>query len=244
MAVDEAPLPGAIGISQLRVYDWPGADELCGGSPHMHLACTEGYAVTGGRGAVQTLTTEGFRRTPLGAGEVVWFTPGTIHRLINEDDLRLVVLMQNAGLPESGDAVFTFPSNILADPAAYAAASTVDPLAAEESVRRRRDLAIVGFQELVRGDAAALAAFHRAAGGLVAPKIGEWRQKWQDGPVAAAERTGRQLDALAAGDISHLTEGAVYVGEPSPAWGMCGRLQRYDTATRPSIEDIRAGSEK
>lgn len=224
-------LPGAIGISQLRVYDWPSADTLCGGSPHMHLACTEAYAVIGGTGAVQTLTASGFRSTPLSAGEVVWFTPGTIHRLINKNDLRIVVLMENAGLPESGDAVFTFPPEVLADAEAYTAASTVDPLDTEASVKRRRDLAIDGFTELVRAGGSALAAFHQAAGVLVAPKIAEWRKKWREGPVAAVERTGLRLDALAAGNVSHLAEAAVYQGEPSPAWGMCGRLDRYDNVT-------------
>jgi mannose-6-phosphate isomerase-like protein (cupin superfamily) len=233
---DQAPLPGAIGISQLRVYDWPSADTLCGGSPHMHLACTEAYAVIGGEGAVQTLTAGGFLSTSLSAGEVVWFTPGAIHRLVNKNDLRIVVLMQNAGLPESGDAVFTFPPDVLADPRAYAAASTVDPLDAETSVKRRRDLAIAGFTALVGAGAAELAAFHRAAGALVAPKIADWRTKWREGPVAAVERTGLQLDALAAGDVSHLAEGAVYRGESSPAWGMCGRLDRYDNGTMARSE--------
>lgn len=235
-------LPGAIGISNLRVYDWPartGADVLCGGSPHMHLACTEAYAVVGGTGAVQTLTVRGFQSTPLSAGEVVWFSPGTIHRLINEGDLRIVVMMQNAGLPESGDAVFTFPPEILADPEAYVAASTVDPLRAEESVRRRRDLALEGFAALLAGSAADLAAFHRSAGALVAPKVAQWREIWRDGPLAAADRTGRQLDALAGGDVSHLADADVYRGQPTPAWGMCGRLERFEQAEKTS-----AGSEQ
>jgi mannose-6-phosphate isomerase-like protein (cupin superfamily) len=235
-------LPGAIGISNLRVYDWPaqtGADVLCGGSPHMHLACTEAYAVVGGCGAVQTLTVRGFDSTPLSAGDVVWFSPGTIHRLINDGDLRIVVMMQNAGLPESGDAVFTFPPEILADPDAYAAASTVDPLRAEESVRRRRDLALEGFAALLAGSAADLTAFHRAAGALVAPKVARWRDIWRDGPLAAAERTGRQLDALAGGDVSHLANADVYRGQPTPAWGMCGRLERFE-----QLEKTSAGSEQ
>jgi mannose-6-phosphate isomerase-like protein (cupin superfamily) len=235
-------LPGAIGISNLRVYDWPartGADVLCGGSPHMHLACTEAYAVVGGTGAVQTLTVRGFQSTPLSSGDVVWFSPGTIHRLINEDDLRIVVMMQNAGLPESGDAVFTFPPEILADPEAYAAASTVDTLRPEESVRERRDLALAGFAALLAGSAADLAAFHRAAGALVARKMAQWREIWRDGPLAAAERTGRQLDALADGDVSHLADADVYRGQPTAAWGMCGRLERFELAEKTST-----GSEK
>ncbi len=63
--------------------------------------------MTGGRGAVQTLTAAGFQETPLSPGALVWFTPGTIHRLVNDGDLTLHVLMQNCGLPEAGDAVLT-----------------------------------------------------------------------------------------------------------------------------------------
>src|SRR5262245_61519905 len=99
------PLPGAVGVSGLQVYDWPTADGLCGGSPHVHLACAEAYVVIEGKGSVQTLNTEGFASTPLRPGTVLWFTPGTIHRLVNDDGLRIVVIMQNDGLPEAGDAV-------------------------------------------------------------------------------------------------------------------------------------------
>ena len=110
------PLPGGVGVSGLTVYDWEAADGLCGGTPHMHLACSEAYIVIEGTGSVQTLTTSGYADTPLRPGDVVWFTPGTIHRLVNSGGLRLVVLMQNSGLPEAGDAVFTFPAPVLADP--------------------------------------------------------------------------------------------------------------------------------
>ncbi|MFF8846268.1 cupin domain-containing protein [Streptomyces sp. NPDC015127] len=152
-------LPGGVGISGLTVYDWEAADGLCGGTPHMHLVCSEAYVVIDGSGSVQTLTTCGFADTPLHPGDVVRFTPGTIHRLVNDGGLRLVVLMQNSGLPEAGDAVFTFPAPVLADPHAYqaAAALTGDQAAA---ARRRRDLALEGFLALREGG---LREFHIAA---------------------------------------------------------------------------------
>lgn len=86
-----------------------------GGSPHLHLVCTEAYVVTGGRGAVQTLSPDGYRDIPLEPGSVAWFTPGTVHRMVQGGALRVTVLMQNGGLPEAGDAVFTFPPEVLAD---------------------------------------------------------------------------------------------------------------------------------
>ncbi|MFE5713779.1 cupin domain-containing protein [Streptomyces sp. NPDC056501] len=224
-------LPGGVGISGLTVYDWEAADGLCGGTPHMHLVCSEAYVVTGGAGSVQTLTTSGFADTPLHPGDVVWFTPGTIHRLINGGGLRLVVLMQNSGLPEAGDAVFTFPAPVLADPHAYrrAAALTGDHSAA---ARRRRDLAIKGFLALREGG---LREFHIAAHRLKTELLDAWRIRWRDGPLAAAVTTGRQLERLKAGDLSHLSHGTVSRLERPERrlFGMCGRLHTYPVLHHP-----------
>ncbi|MGW4138572.1 cupin domain-containing protein, partial [Streptomyces mirabilis] len=167
-------LPGAVAVSHLCVYDWPAPDGVSGGTPHLHLTCSEAYVVTGGRGAVQTLTTSGYEVTPLESGTVAWFTPGTIHRLVNEDDLRITVLMQNNGLPEAGDAVLTLPPEYLTDPETYAAATVIPadaPEAEQERVARsRRDLALEGYRALRAADGPEpLAAFHRAAAALVRP---------------------------------------------------------------------------
>ncbi|MFJ2607274.1 MULTISPECIES: cupin domain-containing protein [unclassified Streptomyces] len=230
-----AGLPGGVAVSRLAVYDWPAADGVCGGTPHIHLTCSEAYVVTGGRGAVQTLTTSGYEETPLEPGTVAWFTPGTIHRLVNEDDLRITVLMQNSGLPEAGDAVLTLPPRYLADPAAYAAATVIPADAPEEErervARARRDLALEGYRALRAAEGPeALAAFHEAAAALVRPRIAAWRARWQQGAEAAASATGEQLDRLAAGDVSHLAEATVRAEQPSTQgkFGMCGRLDVYE----------------
>jgi mannose-6-phosphate isomerase-like protein (cupin superfamily) len=126
--VDEsaaAAFPGATGVTVLDVYDWVAPDGLPGGSAHVHLASTEGYVVLSGAGRLQTLGERGYAETPLRPGDCLWFTPGTIHRLVNDGGLRLLVVMQNAGLPEHGDAVLTFPPEVLADPAAYASAASL-----------------------------------------------------------------------------------------------------------------------
>ncbi|WP_443064605.1 cupin domain-containing protein [Streptomyces sp. NBC_00582] len=225
-------LPGGVALSHLRVYDWPAADGLHGGTPHLHLTCSEGYVVTGGRGSVQTLTTSGYEVTPLAPGTVAWFTPGTIHRLVNDGDLRITVLMQNGGLPEAGDAVLTLPPEYLADPEAYAAATTIPADAPEEEqariARARRDLALEGYRAL-REAPEGLAAFHRAAAALVRPRIDAWRERWRRGARAAAEATGEQLDRLTRGDASHLADAVVRAEQPSTRgrFGMCGRLDAY-----------------
>ncbi|MEU1515490.1 cupin [Streptomyces sp. NPDC005811] len=225
-------LPGGVGLSQLCVYDWPAADGLRGGTPHLHLACSEAYVVTGGRGAVQTLTSSGYEVTPLAPGTVAWFTPGTVHRLVDEGELRITVLMQNGGLPEAGDAVLTLPPEYLADPRAYAAATTIPADAPEEEQARialaRRDLALEGYRAL-REAPEGLAAFHRAAAALVRPRIDAWRERWRRGALAAAEDTGEHLDRLARGDATHLADAVVRAEQPSQhgKFGMCGRLDVY-----------------
>ncbi|MEU9916524.1 cupin [Streptomyces sp. NPDC051001] len=225
-------LPGAVAVSRLCVYDWPAADGVLGGTPHMHLTCSEAYVVTGGRGSVQTLTTSGYGITPLVPGTVARFTPGTVHRLVNEDDLRITVLMQNSGLPEAGDAVLTLPPEYLADSEAYAAATVIPADAPEEEreriARARRDLALEGYRVL-REAPEGLADFHRAAAALVRPRLSEWRERWRNGAAAAAAATGEQLDRLEQGDLSHLADAVVRAEQPSEygKFGMCGRLDVY-----------------
>src|SRR3712207_4154224 len=166
-------LPGAIGVTHLKVYDTPAPDGLLGGSPHLHFACTEAYMVLAGCGAVQTLGAGGFNELPLEAGRLVWFTPGLIHRLINLDGrLEILVLMQNAGLPEAGDFVLNFAPEILADERLYLDAASLAPsghvyTSSQDAARSRRDLAVEGFAALRERfedqGAPALAAFYRAA---------------------------------------------------------------------------------
>jgi mannose-6-phosphate isomerase-like protein (cupin superfamily) len=239
-------LPGAVAVSRLRVYDWPaddsnGGDGLVGGSPHLHTASSEGYVVVAGRGSVQTISAQGFAQTPLQLGVVLWFTPGTVHRLINEDgNLEIVTLMQNAGLPEAGDAVLTFPADVLSDPQAYRAAAALPSTvgmtaeaaqsALADAARARRDLAVRGWGQLREGidrdPDGTLRQLYSAAARLVGDRVEDWLILWSDGPLAQATQTGLQLDALQAGRADHLTDSAVYRAEAEPdvRFGMCGRL--------------------
>ncbi|MFJ2949495.1 cupin [Streptomyces sp. NPDC087226] len=226
-----SPLPGAVGLSHLSAYEWEAADGVCGGSPHLHTVCTEAYVVTGGRGAVQTLSPDGYRDIPLEAGAVAWFTPGTVHRMVQGGSLRVTVLMENSGLPEAGDAVFTFPPEVLADPGRYAAAAA--RVTTEAEALRRRDLAVEGYlvlrEALVRGDAGPYREFQRAAARLVRERVPVWRELWRSGALAAAERTGARLAALAAGDCTHFEEATAYETGPSRrgGFGMCGIRDAY-----------------
>ena len=250
--------PGATGVTLLDVYDWVAPDGLRGGSAHIHLASTEGYLILRGAGRLQTLGAQGFREEPLHPGDCLWFTPGTVHRLVNEDgQLQILVIMQNAGLPEAGDCVLTFPPAILADPARYAAAAA---LAApprdsgdgsgdgdgatgeglEAAARRRRDLAIEGFAALraqvERAGPAALGPFLAAAVRLTAFRVPDWRDRWQGQAAAVAARTAGQLRGIQTLCTADLRSGTVLrAGRPAglPRYGMCGRLTTYDLAPLP-----------
>lgn len=222
--------PGGTSVTRLSVYSGQCADGLAGGTPHLHTASTEAYVVTGGSGALHTLDMSGFRETPLRAGSAVWFGPGVIHRAVNHGGLEVVVVMSNAGLPEAGDAVMTFPPEVVADPDRYREAAALPDGDPDEAVRRRRDLAVEGFQELVAGGGAALLRFYDHATALVRPSVERWRELWTGTVAADARRTDAILDALARGDGSHLRVAGVRESPQSqrPGWGMCGRLRTHD----------------
>lgn len=229
--------PGGTAVTGLRVYDWAGSDGLCGGSPHLHTVSSEAYLVTSGSGQVHTLTMAGAQEHILEPGSLVWFSPGTVHRLVNADGLTLSVIMSNAGLPEAGDAVLTFPRRILEDPELYAVAAALPAGAADSAVaaaaRRRRDLALEGYAELhtsMQADGpAALTAFHRLAAALVRPKVAQWTKIWEDTVRRQVEATGQALTDLAGGSAAPLSDAAVATARkhPGEGYGMCGRLTTW-----------------
>jgi mannose-6-phosphate isomerase-like protein (cupin superfamily) len=227
------PLPGAVGVSKLSVYDTAAPDGHHGGTPHLHLCCTEAYVVSGGSGQVQTLSgQDGFQEHDLKPGAVLWFTPGTIHRLINHGGLEITVLMSNTGLPEAGDAVLTFPLDIVKDPDRYAEAAALPnggaPGTDITTAYRRRDLAVQGFHELRRNDT--LDDFYAAAMRLKQPLLDGWRARWEQGARRAAARTGEQIAAMIDNDPGHLRESRVSAKEAPDErgrLGMCGLLNTY-----------------
>jgi mannose-6-phosphate isomerase-like protein (cupin superfamily) len=227
------PLPGAVGVSKLSVYDTVTPDGLHGGTPHLHLCCTEAYVVTGGRGAVQTLSArDGFAEHDLEPGTVLWFTPGTIHRLVNHGGLEITVLMSDAGLPEAGDAVLTFPLEVVRDHDRYAEAAALPgggaPGTDVTTAYRRRDLAVQGFHEIRKNGT--LDEFYAAATKLKRPLLAGWRERWERGAREAAARTGRQIAALIDNDPGHLRESRVNAKrapDEEGRLGMCGLLDTY-----------------
>lgn len=235
------PFPGGIGVSHLRVYDTEAPDGLRGGTPHVHTACTEAYAVVAGRGEVQTLTPDGFAHTPLEPGAFVWFTPGTIHRLVNEGDLEILVLMANAGLPEAGDMVVCFPDELLGDAEGYRARAQLPEgerttAGTGDAARRRRDLAVEGFLAIKAAFADGpdagrdrMATFYERVAALVAPLAPDWVEL-AERPLQEAKATRGALELLAHGRAPHLQDASVHRLAPPAderAMGCCGTLGTY-----------------
>lgn len=235
MTAAPGAFPGGTSVSRLSVYSGNAcADGLEGGTPHLHTASTEAYVVIGGEGALQTLDARGLRETELRPGTTVWFTPGTIHRAVNRGGLEVVVVMSNAGLPEAGDAVMTFPPDVVADPDRYREAATLPATDVAEAVRRRRELAVEGFLRLVDGGPGALRAFYDSAVALVRGRVGEWRGIWERTVAEETRRTSAVLDALERGDGGHLMDAALMESPAEERWGMCGHLRAHDV-THPVV---------
>ncbi|MBP2412166.1 mannose-6-phosphate isomerase-like protein (cupin superfamily) [Arthrobacter stackebrandtii] len=233
--------PGATALSEVSIYNWPARDGAAGGAPHLHTTSAEAYAVQQGHGRLETLDSGGFKSTPLEPGTVLWFTPGTIHRAINDSgDLRVLVVMQNAGLPENGDAVMTFPPAHLVDGTVYSQAAALTPGDAdsddpttESAARRRRDLALEGYFALKKAvleeGSAALADFHHAAARIVGARTSHWQKLLVYGAERQAAATRAQLEFLERADSYYLQDARTTMGQrkDNRTYGMCGRIQTW-----------------
>lgn len=243
-------LPGGTSVSRLRVYDWPAPDGVGrsgSGTPHVHLASSEAYVVLAGAGALHTLGPEGYAEHDLRPGVVVTVEPGVVHRAVNDGDLEVLVVMGNAGLTESGDAVMTFPPTALTDIATYRDAASLPGAAAHADVtdeqvahaaRARRDLALEGWAQLrvaAQRDGArtALQPFYDAAVRLVRPMVPRWQDLWSRTAFAESDATAGVLEGLVRGAAPHLQTGRAVraVADPAPRrYGMCGRLETWPAA--------------
>ncbi len=232
-------MPGSISMSRLKVYDTPTPDGQRGGTPHVHLLCSEMYTVIGGSGAVELIDASGFSRVGLGAGDALLFSPGTIHRLINTSgDLDILVIMQHSGLPERGDNVVCFPESLLADDATFAQAMRAATL---EDAYRRRDRGVEGFLALktaFAADAETGRAALRHFLALALERTAAQRAEWDDivqGEVESSRNALDQLETLCAGQLDGLLgaqHALVKGGEPA-SLGFCGHLFRYPAQFHP-----------
>ena len=237
-------MPGGVLMSRLKVYDTAAPDGQRGGTPHVHLLCSEMYLVLAGAGAVELIDHNGCSRVYIQQGDALVFSPGTLHRLLNPDgDLDILVLMQNSGLPERGDNVVCFGEAWLADDLAYAEAMRVTTL---EQAYRRRDRGVDGFYGLVRafGESldtgrAALERFYRLAEARTRTKRAEWAALVESGPARAVEQSRAALVQLDRQDVGYLTAAEHRLLRPGQtALGFCGHLNRYFDPATLALEGI------
>ncbi|HSU48899.1 MAG TPA: cupin domain-containing protein [Arthrobacter sp.] len=249
MKAAEGPFfPGGVALTRLGVYDWEAADGACGGSPHMHTASAEAYLVLSGSGHVETITSSGWESHDLASDDLLWFSPGTIHRILNTGGLEVLAIMQNGGLPEAGDAVLTFRPDLVGDPQRYARAAALEagpesPRSSHaEAARARRDEALAGYlllKEAVQaGDFTGLEQFHHDAVRLVQGRVQGWQELWSRTIAPEAARTERWLADLTEGRFSHFRDASVTRTAPAGGdrvFGMCGMLQKWDSSPRNSF---------
>ncbi|MCA9837636.1 MAG: cupin domain-containing protein [Trueperaceae bacterium] len=251
LSLDALRMPGATLTTRLKVYDTLTPDGQRGGTPHMHLMCSEMYFVLSGTGFVEMIDWNGFSRLPLSSHAALIFSPGTVHRLINpEGELELFIIMQNSGLPERGDNVVSFKNEILRDDIAYQTAMKVSSF---EDAYQRRDKGVEGFLDLKAAFDKGLDEGRRSLSQFfkhATERTKELRSSWQTviekGPLYEAQKSLRQIENLAQGNDSYLHEASHFAISPDAykTPGFCGALNRYfDPATLELEGVIKKGQE-
>ena len=229
-------LIAGIGLTHLTVYDQrPGPDGVHSGCPHVHAVTDEAYYVLAGTGAIDLHdAAHGFRSVPLAPGSYVQFTPGTLHRAVNQGGLTVLAVMGNAGLAERGDARVWFGPEVDADPAAYERLWRLPAKKGLEGALERRDRAVVAYLELLRlwrEDCAAYAAELARFVDLHAREMAARRETFahvvEDGPAGWLAAVTARLDGLPAGPADS-DAAAVDAADEAPKLGMCGLLRPLD----------------
>ena len=232
-------MPGATLITRLRVYDTPTLDGQIGGTPHVHLACTEMYLVLAGTGMVEIIDKNGFQSIPITQNDALVFSAGTIHRLINPNcNLEILVIMQNSGLPERGDNIVTFNEEWLTSDEQYAMAMRVTTL---QEAYQRRDRGVEGFLQLKRtfdesieSGVQKLQRFYNLAQARTMNRLEQWRMLIRQGAQVELERSLEQVNLLQQGNTHYLLNNQIaHISNNTPPLpGFCGHLNRYfDPAT-------------
>lgn len=232
-------MPGGTLLTRLKVYETPGPDGQSGGTPHVHLVCTELYFVLSGSGAVEIIDRSGFSRVELCTHAAYLFTAGTVHRLINpHGNLEVLIIMQNSGLPELGDNIVTFPNEVLEDPSRFATDMNAVTLS---DALRRRDRGVEGFLELKNAferslDAGrtVLDAFYKRCVQRTKAHHQDWYSRVTHGAFEDAQNSLQKIIAITGGKIDHLHLATSELMQPldTAQIGFCGKLDRYlDSAT-------------
>jgi mannose-6-phosphate isomerase-like protein (cupin superfamily) len=227
-------MPGATLLTRLSVYDTESPDGQPGGTPHFHLVCSELYFALSGSGAVEIIDINGFQRIPLAEHSAFLFSPGTLHRLVNPNrNLEILLIMENSGLPERGDTIGTFSTEILSNDLSYHQAMQASSL---QDAYRRRDDAVRGFLAVkdafdrsLNEGRALLQKVYELARARTAGHQKEWYEVVTHGAFDEAQSALMDIVRLQNGKIDHLYAAQNHYIAPVDAntVGFCGRLNRY-----------------
>lgn len=197
---DDHGVVGGLGLTLLDVYDGrPAPDGMLSGCPHVHAVTTEAYFVVAGSGHVDLHdVANGFRTLPLMPYRFVQFGPGTLHRIVAADHLRVLALMSDAGFAERGDARIYFGPEVDDDTERFEKFKALPKTGGLDGALERRDHAVEAYVELLalwRADRDAyyhelrrFHALHRGAMGLTedAPEAVSTSVRVWDGAIAPA----------------------------------------------------------
>jgi len=145
-------LIGGIGLTELAVYEHhPAPDGKNSGCPHIHAICDEAYYVIEGTGEVELHDLQsGFRTLLLKPGQYVQFPPLVLHRIISHKGLRILGIMGNAGLAESGDARIYFGQEVDQNNAEFKRLTALPKEKGLKGALERRDHSIRAYQTLIQ----------------------------------------------------------------------------------------------
>ena len=230
------PLPGAVGVSKLCVYDTVTPDGLPGGTPHLHLCCTEAYVVS---------RRHGTGADPLRPGRLRGARPEARHRPLvharhhpppdqprrpgdhraHEQHRPPGGGRRGAHLParHRGATPTATPRPSRSRTAAPPAPTSPPPTAAATSPSRASTSCVT---------TAPLDEFYAAAMKLKQPLLDGWRERWEHGRTRRP-RSDRPADRRArpSGDPGHLRritrERASREPDEAGRLGMCGLLNTY-----------------
>jgi mannose-6-phosphate isomerase-like protein (cupin superfamily) len=230
-------LLGGIGLTHLRVYhNVPGPDGVHGGCAHIHALTPEAYFGLSGEGAIELHDRKvGLVRQKITKGTFVQFPPGTLHRSISTDQLEVMAIMGNGGLPERGDARIYFGRDVDETPGEYEKLRDLVQTGLDGALRRRdfSSLAYARLIKLWRKDKLAYFAeldrFDQVHRESIADKSGKFREAIENGPVRSGQLALDNLDTLV--DTSVVGRGAISmreVTEKEQVFGMCGLLRQID----------------
>jgi mannose-6-phosphate isomerase-like protein (cupin superfamily) len=227
----QANLIAGIGLTHLTVYDQrPAPDGIHSGCAHVHAVTDEAYYVISGSGAIELHDLEhGFRNLPLGPGDCVQFAPGTVHRSVSHDRLKVLAVMSNAGLAERGDARIWFGPAADGDPVLYEKLRGLVENGLEGALERR-DHSVRAYQSLMRlwsedraGYRTELARFIDVHARAMVPLRERFQTVVAQGPSQWLASSLARIDSLPvqAGRV----EATSIKSELSEKLGMCGLLR-------------------